>query len=235
MSFWDRIKRIGNAQANSIVDTMEDPVKMSQQIIRDLQDNLQEAINGTADMKALAAGHRASEMENRQKAKEWEDKANAILDRVDKKSLDEAEGNKLAADCLKSQQDYLIKAEQFKGSADREDKSVELLTGKVEEIRQRISDTKNKASEIESRAKAANAEEKVNKTLSSVDTDGLMQTLDRMDQKTKATEFRAAAYAEIDSANGSSESKVNKILSETSPSDALAALKAKRNSANPTS
>lgn len=42
---------------------MEDPTKNSQQILGYPRENLQQAINGTAEIKASADGHRASEVE----------------------------------------------------------------------------------------------------------------------------------------------------------------------------
>lgn len=231
MGILNRLFRVGKAEANAAVDKLEDPTKISQQILRDLRDNLQEAISGTAEIKALAAQHRASEQENRTKANDWEAKANELLDRVEKGQIEEANGNTLATNCLSSQQAYLAKAEEFKVLADREDKAASVMESKVEQIRQRITETENKASMIESRTKTAEAEEKINKTLSSVDTDGLMQTLERMDEKTKATEFRAQAYAEIDNAGASIEDQVNKALKPTNANAALEALKAKRNAA----
>ena len=230
MGIWDRIKRIVKAESNSAVDTLEDPGKIAQQILRDLEDNRREAINGTAEIKALAAQHRSTEKDNRNRAADWESKANDLLDRVDSNQLDETTGNKLAADCMKNQQASLLKAEEFKILADREDKAAEVMEAKVNQINERIDQTKNKVTTITSRAKTAEAEEKISRTLSSADTDGLMQTLERMDEKTKATEFRAQAYAEIDNAGASTEDQVNKILKETSPNAALEALKAKRKS-----
>ncbi len=228
MSIWERVSRIFKAEANSAVDTLEDPVKISQQILRDLRDNLQEAINGTAEIKATVVGHRAGEIENRAKATEWEKKANEILDRIESKQITEEVGNRLATDCLSYYQAFIKKADDLKALGDREEKAAQMMEAKVEEIQARIAETESKAASIASRAKTAQAQEKVAKTLSSVDTDGLMNTLNRMEEKTKAAEFRAQAYAEVDGAASSTEDEVNKILNQTSPNAALEALKAKR-------
>ena len=228
MGLLDRIFRVTKAEANAVVDKIEDPAKISQQILRELRENLQEAISGTAEIKALALQHRTAETENRNKAAEWEKKANSLLDRMEKNQLSEEDGNKLVKECLASKKSFTLKADEFKILADREDKAVVVMEGKIALIRKNISDTEDKATMISSRAKTAEAEEKINKTLSSVDTDGLMNTLNRMDEKTKAAEFRAQAYAEIDGSNTSSENHINQILNETSEDDELEALKAKR-------
>jgi phage shock protein A len=55
-----------------------------------------------------------------------------------------------------------------------------------------------------------------------------MATLNRMDQKASAQEFRAAAYAQIEDSTLSTEQEINKALGTGSSSNALEAIKAKR-------
>jgi len=81
---------------------------------------------------------------------------------------------------------------------------------------------------LKSKAKTAEVSERMNKTLSSVDTDGLMSTLNRMEKKVDAQEFRAQAYAEVDDSTLSAKSEIDKVLETKSSGSALEALKAKR-------
>ena len=55
-----------------------------------------------------------------------------------------------------------------------------------------------------------------------------MATLNRMDQKATAAEFRSAAYAQIEDSTMSSEQEIDKVLGSSSASNALEAIKAKR-------
>ena len=95
MSIFDRLFRIGKAEANAAVDKIEDPAKMAAQILRELKENYQQAIQGEAEIKALALQHRANELQYRNTASDWEKKANDLLDRVDSKQLDEAKGKRV--------------------------------------------------------------------------------------------------------------------------------------------
>ena len=92
MSIFDRLFRIGKAEANAAIDKLEDPAKMADQILRELRSNYQQAIQGEAEIKALALQHRASELQYRNSAADWEKKANDLLDRVETKQLDEGMG-----------------------------------------------------------------------------------------------------------------------------------------------
>jgi len=228
MSIFDRLFRISKAEAHAVIDKMEDPEKMASQILRELRENYQQAIQGEAEIKALALQHRASELQYRNSAADWEKKANDLLDRVDSKQLDEAKGNELATKAAEAHQTALNEADQFAKMAEKEESAVAVMDLKIKQIKDQIAETESRAQLISSRARTAEVSEKINKTLSNVDTDGLKATLDRMDQKASAQEFRAAAYAQIDDATMSTEQEINKALGAGSSSSALDAIKAKR-------
>jgi len=228
MSIFDRLFRIGAAEANAAVDKLEDPAKMAEQILRELRANYQQAIQGEAEIKAMALQHRASELKSRNAADEWEKKANELLDRIETKQLDEAKGNELAMKAAEAHQAALNEADEYAKMAEKEESAVAVMDLKIKQIKDQIAETESRSQMIQSRAKTAEVSEKISKTLSSVDTDGLMATLNRMDQKASAQEFRAAAYAQIDDATMSTEQEINKALGTGSSSNALEAIKAKR-------
>ena len=228
MSIFDRLFRIGQAEANSAVDKLEDPSKMADQILRELRSNYQQAIQGEAEIKAMALQHRANELQNRNAADDWEKKTNDLLDRVESKQLDEAKGNELAAKAADAHQAAVNQADEYAKMAEKEESAVAVMDLKIKQIKDQIAETESRAQMINSRAKTAAVSEKINKTLSNVDTDGLMATLNRMDQKASAQEFRAAADAQIDDATLSTEQEINKALGTGSSSSALEAIKAKR-------
>jgi phage shock protein A len=228
MSIFDRLFRISKAEANAAVDKLEDPAKMADQILRELRDNYQQAIQGEAEIKAMALQHRAEELKNRNIAGDWEKKTNELLDRVETKQLDEAKGNDLANKAAQSYQAALGQADQYAKMAEKEESALAVMDLKIKQIKDQISETESRAQLINSRAKTAEVSERINKTLSSVDTDGLMATLNRMDQKASAQEFRAAAYAQLDDATMSTEQEINKALGAGSSTNALEAIKAKR-------
>jgi phage shock protein A len=228
MSIFDRLFRIGKAEANAAVDKIEDPAKMAAQILRELRENYQQAIQGEAEIKALALQHRANELQYRNTASDWEKKANDLLDRIESKQLDEAKGNDLAAKAAEASQSALNEADQFGKMADKEESALAVMDLKIKQIKDQIAETESRAQLINSRAKTAEVSERINKTLSSVDTDGLMATLNRMDEKASAQEFRAAAYAQIEDSTLSTEQEINKVLGTGTHSNALEAIKAKR-------
>lgn len=228
MSIFDRLFRIGAAEANAAVDKLEDPAKMADQILRELRSNYQQAIQGEAEIKAMALQHRASELKSRNAADDWEKKTNDLLDRIETKQLDEAKGTELANKAAEAHQSALSEADEYAKMAEKEESAVAVMDLKIKQIKDQIAETESRSQMIQSRAKTAEVSEKISKTLSNVDTDGLMATLNRMDQKASAQEFRAAAYAQIDDSTLSTEQEINKALGAGTSSSALEAIKAKR-------
>ncbi len=54
MSFFKRLFKVGESNAHSLVDKMEDPIKMTEQGIRDLKKDLQGAMTSLAEVKGIA-------------------------------------------------------------------------------------------------------------------------------------------------------------------------------------
>jgi len=227
MSIIDRLFRVGKAEANAAIDKIEDPVKITDQILRELRENYQQAIAGEADIKAIALGHRAEEQKNRQKAAEWEKKANDLLDMIESGKLESAKGNELANQAAQTSQEATHQADEFSLMAQKEEKALSVMDAKIKQIKDRITETENRATMLKSRAKTADVSEKVNKVMSSVDTDGLMSTLDRMEQKVTSQEFRAQAYAEVGDITSTTQ-EIDKVLATSTSNSALDAIKAKR-------
>ena len=229
MGLFDRIFRIGKSEVNAAVDKLEDPIKMADQILRELKESYQQAIVGESEVKAAALQHRAEEQKARTKAGEWEKKANDLLDLIEEGKLDAEKGNALANTAAESLEQATKQADEFAAMAEKEEKALAVMETAIQQLKDKISETENRINLLKSRAKTADVSEKINKTLSAVDTDGLMSTLDRMDSKVTATEFRAQAYAEVRDTTLSSEQEINKILGSSTASSALDAIKAKRN------
>ena len=232
MGLFERIFRIGKSEANAVVDKLEDPIKMADQVLRELKDNYQQAIVGESEVKAAALQHRAEEQKARAKADEWEKKANDLLDLVEEGKLDAEKGNALASTAAESHDQAAKQANEYAAMAQKEEQALAVMETAIQQLKDKIAEAENRTNLLKSRAKTADVSEKINKTLSSVDTDGLMGTLDRMDAKVTAQEFRSQAYAEVRDTTLSSEQEINKILG-TSSSSALDAIKAKRNANKP--
>ena len=54
MGIFNRIFNVGKAEAHAMVDKLEDPIKMTEQGIRDLKKDLDSSLQALAEVKAMA-------------------------------------------------------------------------------------------------------------------------------------------------------------------------------------
>src|SRR5690606_10605967 len=102
-----RLFRIGKAEANAALDNLEDPVKMTEQGIRDLKGNLEKALTALAEVKAMGIRAKGDAENYEAKAKEYEDKAFALLKKAKAGDLDQAEADRLASEALLRKEENL--------------------------------------------------------------------------------------------------------------------------------
>jgi phage shock protein A len=182
MSLLQRLFRIGVSNANALVDNMEDQVKMADQIVRELGENLQEAMNAQAQIKATALQTRANSKKEANLAAEWEAKTNQLLDGIESGKIEAVKGNELANEAGKNFQMHTDAAAKYDADATRTEAAIAQLDIKVRSLRDAITEAKHRTELIKSNSKIADASLAINKALSNIDTDGLMSTLDRMER-----------------------------------------------------
>lgn len=79
MNIFKRLFKIGEAEANSALDKMEDPIKLTEQGIRDLKLDLDKNLEALARVKALAIRAKNDQEEFLDKKEDYHQKAVLIL------------------------------------------------------------------------------------------------------------------------------------------------------------
>jgi phage shock protein A len=227
MGLFKRIFKIGEAEANSIVDKLEDPIKMTDQAIRDLKGNLGESIKALAEVKALAIRSRNDVNNNKSKAQNYESKAMQLLQKAEAGDMDMAEADKLATSALSKKDEYSRSLAVSLENQKKYDASVSKLERQIDNLKKNISKWENEAKLLKARAKVSKATKTVNKQLAGVDSTSTVAMLERMREKVDQEEAMSESYAEIADSNMSIDDEISSALEESSTSDALAALKAK--------
>jgi phage shock protein A len=54
MNIFRRLFKVGEAEAHNVINKLEDPIRMTEQGIRDLKRDLQSAMTGLAEVKGVA-------------------------------------------------------------------------------------------------------------------------------------------------------------------------------------
>ncbi len=233
MGVFGRLFKVGQAEAHSIVDKLEDPIKMTEQGIRDLKKDLNESLKALAEVKSMAIKANKEAADNRNSAKSYEQKAVLLLQKVEKGELDSAEADRLAGEALKRKQDAENSASSSEKNANKINGQLTQLEQNVKKLKSNVSHYENELKTLKARAKVSDATAKLNKQMAQIDSNGTIATLEKMKDRVIEKESLAEAYGEIADTNKSLDDEIDDALDGSAPAeaaDALAALKAKMKS-----
>lgn len=231
MNIFKRIFKMGEAEAHSAIDKLENPIKLTEQGIRDLKKDLDKSLQALAEVKAMAIRSKNDLQTAKNKAKDYESKAMLLLKRAQNGDLDAAEADRLASEALVKKEENLEHAARSQEEVNRFDTNIAQLDQNVKKIRSTISKYENELKTLKARVKVSSATKKLNKQMAQIDSSSTVTMLERMKDKVAQDEALAQSYGEIANESKSIDDEIDKALdggtSEAKASDDLAALKAK--------
>ena len=227
MNLFKRLFKIGQAEANAALDSMEDPIKMTEQGIRDLKIDLEKSLESLAQVKALAIRAKNDVEEFSSKANDYQQKAMLILTKAKNGEIAIEEANKLAKQALVRKEETNQQLENAKSESESFDESVAKLESSVQEIKNSLKKWENELRTLKARHKVAKATKSLNKEMAEIDSSSTVAMLERMKSKIEQEEALADAYGNIAKENKTFEQKLDELTNTTEQSadDDLAALK----------
>ena len=115
-----RLFKVGQAEAHAIVDKLEDPIKLSEQGIRDLKGDLQSAMTGLAEVKGVSIRLGKEADDAKRQADEYERKAVLLLQRFKDGQLDQAQAERLATEALNQKESAAQRAARLSQDAEQQ-------------------------------------------------------------------------------------------------------------------
>lgn len=229
MNFLKRLFTIGSAEANSALDKMEDPIKMTEQGIREMKADLTKSLEALAQVKAMAIRAKNETDEYTAKALDYEQKAMLILKKAQKGDIKPEEADRLAKEALIKKEENSKHAERSKLEAEKFESNVSQLDKNVQEIKKNISKYDNELKTLKARVKVSKATKNLNKQMAEIDSSSTVSMLERMKDKVNQEEALAEAYGDIANSSKSIDDEIDKVIDteEASAEDSLAALKSK--------
>ena len=229
MGIFSRLFKVGQSEAHAAIDKLEDPIKLTEQGIKDLKTDLNRSLEALAEVKAMAIRANNDMARYKSQVTDYEKKAILLLQKAEKGEVAPEEADRLAGEALQRKAES---EEQYNRSAkDKEqfDRSVSQIEGKTKQLRSTISTYENELKTLKARDKVNKATTNLNKQLAQVDTSGTVSMLERMKEKVDQEEALAESYGEIANEAKSVDDEIDAALapSKGTESDALAALKAK--------
>lgn len=213
MGLFKRLRDLTMANIYGLIEKAEDPVKMTDQYLRDMQEDLQEAEHGVAAQIALEKKFKALYEEQNALVAKREQQAHLAVEKGD---LD------LARRVIEDKQNAEKKRDEYKTRYDQNQAAAEKLRGKLEEMRKQVSELRDRRESLVARVNAAKAQKKINDTMSGFDSDTAMAGLKRMEEKTLQMEAEAEASGEIYKKQPSIDEEVENLGKDQKVEDELA-------------
>ncbi|MEA5502535.1 PspA/IM30 family protein [Halotia wernerae UHCC 0503] len=215
MGLFDRIKRVVGANLNDLVNKAEDPEKMLEQAILEMQEDLVQLRQGVAQ--AIASQKRTEKQYNdaQNEVNKWQRNAQLALQKGDEN---------LARQALERKKTYTETSTALKASLDPQVGQVETLKRSLIQLESKISEAKTKKEMLKARITTAKAQEQLQGMVSGMNSSSAMAAFERMEEKVLMQEARAQSMGELASAD--LETQFAQLESGSDVDDELAALKA---------
>ncbi len=229
-SIFRRMFKVAESNAHAALDGLEDPIKMTEQGIRDLKQNLQAAMVSLAQVKSLAIRLKKEGADHKKRAADYERKAMMLLKRMEGGEMDAGDAERLATSALEKKDESLQQAASLTTDHKSQQQMADQLQAKVEDLKRQIGKYENEAVTLKARARTASSMRKINQQLAGADAGGTVAMLEKMKQKVEEEESLAEAYDQLADVGGNIDEDIDKALAAPSSSagaESLAALKKK--------
>jgi phage shock protein A len=220
MGIFSRLAQLIQSNLNDLISRSEDPEKMLNQVVLDMNNQLVEAkkqvASSIADEKRLGKQY-DQEAAN---AQEWERRAMMAL---------RAGNEPLAKEALARKREYDELAATLKDQWTKQKNAVEQLKKALRLLNDKIEEAKRKRNVLIARKKRAEAQRAIQETMSGLRDQSAFETFDRMSQKIDQIEAEAEAESDLaeEYTGDSLSSQFQQLERAHSGDDDLVALKRK--------
>ncbi len=188
MGILDRMTRLIRANVNDMIDHAEDPAKMLDQLIREMNEQMHMARGQVAAMIAQEKELQMDYDHAARLASEWERKAELAVGQ----SKDD-----LAREALRRKRDNAEHAQTYAANLQSQQEMVTKLKGQLQQLEAKYESARANRDVLIARQKRADAVQKVSSTMSGLKSLEPGEELDRMERRIRTNESRALAEQEL--------------------------------------
>jgi phage shock protein A len=211
-----RMKTVVGSELNAMLDKAEDPVKMLDQFMREMEADIRDA-------EAAVAKQIANEKMLQRKYEEADKMAEKRQQQA-VKAL-EAGNDDLARRALEDKKTHSAQADTMRESYERAKGDADSLRKKLDEMKNEYNQMKLKKDSLKARAESAKTRTKMNRAMSSIGGDDSRKGFDRMEEKVLQFEAEAETSEDMRSSNRSLDDELDALDKGNDVDDELAALK----------
>lgn len=215
MSIFKRLRDLTLSNVYALIEKAEDPIKLTDQYIRDMQDDLEDAEKAVAQQIALEKKFKLLYEEQAALAEKRNEQAHTAA---------QAQNVDLARRALEEKKAAEQKMNEYKASYEQNKALADNLRVKLEEMRKQLTEMKNKRETLVARYNAAKAQNEINKAMAGFGSDTAAAGLKRMEEKMLQMEAQAEASNEMTAKGKSLDEEFAQLNKDKAVDDELAAL-----------
>ncbi len=226
MSIFKRVSKILKSQANSFVDGLEDPIKLSEQGIRDLKTDLEQSIKALAELKATLILSKRKAKKISKRLEEYQQKAMFLLHKAKKNEIPAEKADELASFALSEKNKEMINLENQNENSRNLAESIAKLEAQINELKRVIKKWENELETLKAKSVLSKTSKNINQQMALIDYSGTIALLEKMKGKVEKEEILADIYGDF-AKETKEENEINKILTKnnTKIKEELKALK----------
>ncbi len=219
MGIWERITRIFRANVNDAISKAEDPEKILNQLILDMQRQLVDAKKQVAVAIADEKRLKKQVQKDAGLASDWEAKAMQAV---------QADRDDLAKQALARHQQHMKLAAELETQWQKQKAATDQLKSTLQQLNNKIEEAKRKKGLLIARSRRADAQKQIQATLHGLAESSAFDTFAKMEEKVEAKEAEADAQLELsEQITGDGLAREFDDLDTSAGENDLAALKAK--------
>lgn len=221
-NLFDRFVRVAKSNVNKVLQGMEDPEKVLDQAVEEMQGDLIKVRQSYAEVLATQRRIQTQKDQQDEIAGEWYRRAELAVEKGD---------DGLAKEALTRRQAAVQKADDLQQQLNSMSANVDKLFDSVKALEEKIAQAKDEKEQLIARARTAKTTAQVNEMLSDVGSSSGAGAFDRMKEKVESLETRAEVSAGLlpdSTREGSLEDRFKQLESGNAVDDELAMLKGKK-------
>ena len=216
MAIFSRLTDLLRANINDLIDRSEDPEKMVKQIIIDMEEQLQNAVQGLGSVMASEREMLKKLKEAQSESKLWEGRAKDALKSDNEELAKKAIDKKLVAD---------TSVKQYQKMYDNISSQTEILREQVDLLKKKLNEARARQSMLVARDKVAEARQEVINAVGDLDSSGAFAKMDKMEKKIAEKEAQADAAFDISGMDDEEDDEFEEMENDRAADDELARLK----------
>jgi len=220
MNLGERFVRLVKSNANQLISNLEDPEKVLEQAVTDMQKDLTKVRQAYAEVSASTKRMTEQSRLAQAEAEKWYQRAQLAIEKGE---------DDLAREALTRRQQQTEMADSLKEQIEAQEGSISSLYESMKDLEAKMAEAKAKKDQIIARARTAKAATKVNDMLSGVGDSSSVAAFERMKDKVEQMEAEADVSKQLAIGSGgggsSIESQFKALEGGSNVDDELASMK----------